>query len=151
MLQSHATLSAMESVNPELIEKIVALACELPETERRQLLDLTAGWKPDIRRAPRANYTELLNFKSGNGSHYGHARDISTSGVFIITPAKFELGEHIQLILTFISAPNPVHLSGEIVRKTADGIGVQFDAGSSSRVTELDTIISKHALILRQK
>ena len=141
----------MEPVNPELIEKIAALACELPEQQRRQLLDLTAAWKPDIRRAPRETYTELLNFKSDNGSHYGHARDISSSGVFIVTSGQFEPGERIQLILTFISAPNPVRLSGEVVRKTAEGIGVQFDAGSSSRVAELDSIISKHALILHQK
>ncbi len=141
----------MEPVNPELIEKIAALASELPEQQRRQLLDLTAAWKPDIRRAPRETYTELLNFKSDNGSHYGHARDISSSGVFIVTPGQFKRGERIQLILTFISAPNPVRLSGEVVRKTAEGIGVQFDAGSSSRVAELDSIISKHALILHQK
>jgi len=141
----------MEPVNPEIIEKIVALACELPERQRRQLLDLTAGWKTDIRQAPRETYTELLNFRSGNGSHYGHARDISATGVFIVTPAQFETGEQIQLILTFISAPNPVHLSGKVVRKTADGIGVQFDEASRNQVRELDTIISKHALILHQR
>jgi len=141
----------MESVNADIIEKIVALSGQLPDEQRRQLLDLIASWKTDIRQAVRETYTELLNFTSKNGAHYGHARDISATGVFIATPAKFELGESIKLILTFISAPNPVRLQGSVVRKTDEGIGVRFDETSRGQVKELDAIISKHALILHHK
>jgi len=141
----------MKSVNPDIIEKIVALSGQLPDEQRRQLLDLIAGWKPDVRQAVRESYTELLNFTSKNGTHYGHARDISATGVFIATPAQFKLGESIKLILTFISAPNPVRLQGSIVRKTDEGIGVHFDESSRGQVKELDAIISKHALILHHK
>jgi len=150
MLNQCATLSAMESVNADLVEKIVALAGQLPDEHRRQLLDLIAGWRSDVRQAPRQAYTELLNFTSKNGAHYGHARDISSTGVFIATPAEFEVGMQLHLILTFISAPNPVRLTGSVVRKTSDGIGVQFDENSRHQVKELDSIISKHALILHQ-
>jgi len=141
----------MEPVHTDILEQIVTLANELPPAQRQQLLDLTASWKTDIRRAPRENYTELLNFKSSNGTHYGHARDISATGVFIATPAPFDMGESLKLILTFISAPNPIRLRGTVVRKTDEGIGIQFDTKSSTQVSELDAIISKHALILRPK
>ncbi len=141
----------MEPVDTEIIEKIVALSGQLPDEQRRQLLDLVANWKTDIRQAVRETYTELLNFTSTTGTHYGHARDISATGVFIATPAQFELGEKIKLILTFISAPNPVRLQGSIVRKTDEGIGVHFDDASRNQVKELDSIISKHALILHHK
>jgi len=56
----------------------------------------------------------------------------------------------VNLVLTFISAPNPVRLTGSVVRKTETGIGVHFDDASRSQVKEMDNIISKHALILRQ-
>jgi len=141
----------MEQVDADIIEKIVALSGQLPDTQRRQMLDLIAGWKADIRQSTRETYTELLNFTSKNGTHYGHARDVSATGVFIATSAKFEVGEAIKLILTFISAPNPVRLQGTVVRKTDEGIGVHFDESSHSQVKNLDSIISKHALILHHR
>ncbi len=141
----------MESVNTDIIEDIAKFSVQLPDEQRRQLLDLIASWKPDIRQAVRESYTELLNFTSKNGTHYGHAKDISATGVFIMTPAEFELGMQVKLLLTFISAPNPVPLSGTVVRKTEAGIGVQFDAQSSRQVEKLDSIISKHVLIMHHR
>jgi len=146
-----ATLPPMESVDAEIIEKIIALASGLPEKQRQPLLDLVGAWKTDVRQSPRESYTELLNFTSSSGSHYGHARDISATGVFIVSPAEFTLGDQVNLILTFISAPNPVRLAGSVARITDEGIGIHFDANSSSQVSELDSIISKHALILHRK
>ncbi len=139
----------MKPVSEEIIEKLAGIAQQLPDKKKRQLLDLLASWTPDVRQAPRESYTELLNFESNKGSHYGHARDVSSTGVFIETPADFELGESVNLFLTFISAPNPINLTGSVVRKIENGIGIQFDEGSQSQVQEMDSIISKHALILR--
>ncbi|OIO67032.1 MAG: PilZ domain-containing protein [Zetaproteobacteria bacterium CG1_02_53_45] len=140
----------MQSVDNSVIEKIAGIANELPDKHKRQLLDLIHGWRTDVRQASRAPYNELLNFTSKKGSHYGHAHDVSATGVFIETTAEFVLGEQVNLVLTFISAPNPVRLTGTVVRKTDAGIGVHFDDASRSHVKEMDNIISKHALILRQ-
>jgi len=140
----------MESVSEQTIEQLASIAQQLSGEKKQQLLDLLSSWQADVRQAPREPYTELLNFKSKNGSHYGHAKDVSSTGVFIETPGDFEIGESVKLVLTFISAPNPVKLTGVVVRKTADGIGLSFDAVSQSQVKEMDSIISKHALILRQ-
>jgi len=141
----------METVNDDLIEKIAALAADLPEEQRRQLLELIYGWRPDVRHAPRETYIEPLSFTSRNGTHYGKAKDVSATGMFIVTSAELEVGMQVKLALTFLSAPNPVQLSGTIVRKTENGIAVQFDAGRSSQVKELESIISKQMLILHGK
>ncbi len=138
----------MESVNTDIIEKIVAISGQLPDEQRRQLLELIADWNTDIRQSARETYSELLNFTSKNGDHYGHGKDVSATGMFIMTPVEFELGEPIKLTLTFISAPNPIRLHGFVARKTDEGIGVQFDESSRGQVKKLDSIISKHALIL---
>jgi len=145
-----ATLPTMESISEEIIEQLAGIAQQLPDEKKQQLLELVSSWSPDVRQAPRESYTELLNFNSKSGNHYGHAKDVSSTGVFIETPAKFEIGESVKLVLTFISAPNPLRLTGRVVRKTERGIGLQFDAVSQSQVKEMDSIISKHALILRQ-
>jgi len=134
-----------------IIEKITCLALKLPEGQKRQLLTLISTWKKDIRRTQREKYTELLHFTSEKGAHYGQARDINATGVFIENKGEFKVGEHVELILTFISAPNPIKLAGMVVRKTDEGIGVQFDSCSQSQIKYMDSIISTHALILRHE
>jgi len=143
-------LATMTSIPEHTIAQLAAIAQQLPDDKKRALLELLTQWKADVRQAPRQPYTELLNFKSKNGSHYGHAKDVSSTGVFVETPAVFEIGESVKLVLTFISAPNPVKLTGIVVRITEYGIGLHFDAISQSQIKEMDSIISKHALILRQ-
>lgn len=115
------------------------------------MLAMIAGWKKNRRKAQRETYSELLNFSAENRAYYGQARDISATGVFIESKAEFHLGEHIQLVLDFISASNPVKIGGTVVRITAGGIGVQFDSSSQTRLKHLESVISKHAMILRQQ
>ena len=141
----------MEAIDNSVIEKISALADQLPQDQGRQLLDLIATWKTDIRHAVRESYTEVLSISSGSGSYLGHALDVSATGLFIETTDNFEIGDKVKLMLTFISAPNPLRLSGSVVRKTNGGIGVQFDERSQSQVQEMDSIIAKHALILHSR
>jgi len=141
----------MDSVNDDLIGKISELAVDLPEEQRRQLLDLIAGWKSGARYAPREIFIEPLSFTSRNGIHYGRARDVSATGVFIETDAELDVGMQVKLALMFISAPNPVRLRGTVVRKTGEGLAVQFDVGKSSQVKELESIIARQAFILHHK
>jgi len=139
----------METVNDDLIDSFVALAADLPTEQRQQLLDLISAWRSGGRYALRESYPEVLSFISGDSVHYGRARDVSATGIFIETSAKLEVGAQVRLALTFISAPNPVQLNGTVVRKTDAGIAVQFDTGSQTR--DMESIISKQSLILHRK
>jgi len=122
----------------------------LPENKQQQMLAMISAWKKNHRKAKREKYSELLNFSAENRAYYGQARNISATGVFIESKAEFRIGEHIQLVLDFISASNPVKIGGTVVRKEAEGIAVQFDAHSQTRLNHLESVISKHAMILRQ-
>lgn len=141
----------MESIDNSVIENISTMADQLPDTQRKQLLDLVASWRADIRKSTREPYSEMLTVSSGGGSCCGHARDVSSTGLFMETSNDFEIGDKVKMMLTFISAPNPLRLSGSVVRKADNGIAVHFDERSQSQVKELDSIIAKHALILRSK
>ena len=80
----------------------------------------------------------------------GMPKDINVTGLFVEGKGEFKIGDPVQLSLAFISSPNPIRLSGEVVRKTDDGVGIQFDNRSQSQLKHLDSIISKHSLILSQ-
>jgi len=141
----------MKTINSELIDRLTAIASEFPEEARQQLFDLIANWKNETRSAPRITITKPLSLSSRHGEvHYGETSDISVSGIYIETPARFELGEILELIISFFSEPEPVHLGGEVVRMTEDGIAVSFDKQSSKLVAKLESTISRHALIMRQ-
>ncbi len=141
----------MKTINSELIDRLTSIASEFPEEARQQLFDLIASWQNETRSAPRIPITEPLSLSSRHGEvHYGETSDISMSGVFIETPASFELGESLELIITFFSEPEPIHFGGEVVRVTDDGIGVRFDQHSSTQFAKLESTISRHALIMRK-
>ena len=137
----------MEAVDNDIIDQIADIADQLPKEQRRQLLELISTWQTNTRYAPREAYYEMLSFTSARGEHAGHARDVSTTGLFIDTTEDFEIGDKVKLHLTFISAPNPLRITGSVVRKATDGIGVRFDMRSKSHVKEMESIISKMRLI----
>ncbi len=140
----------MNSSDIDCIEEIRRLALKLPEMEKRQLLALTVTWKKKTHRAQRETYTELVSLTSEKGTHYGYAKNINVTGLLIESKEAFKIGEPVQLVLAFISAPNPIKLEGEVVRKTDNGVGIRFDNKSQGQLKYLDSIISKHALILHQ-
>jgi Tfp pilus assembly protein PilZ len=141
----------MSSDDNNIIEEITRLALELPENQRKQMLAMISAWKKNRRKAKREKYPERLNFSAENRACFGHARDISATGVFIESKGEFYIGEHIQLVLDFISASNPVKIGGTVVRKEVGGIGVQFDNHNETRLKHLESVISKYAVILRQR
>jgi len=141
----------MAALDKKTIIRLVQIAEELPEREKQQLLELVSGWRQDSRYGRRETYTELVRFHSEHGVHYGHVRDINVGGCFIECRGVFQAGEYIRFSLTFISSPNPIKLSGVIVRRTATGIGVRFEHVSPSQVRELGAVIANHALIIGKR
>ncbi|MDX8405922.1 MAG: PilZ domain-containing protein [Mariprofundus sp.] len=144
----HASLALMDNGEQDIIKQMSLLAEQLPEDKSKQLLDLIADWREDVRRSPRELYSEHLSVTSEHGTYHGCAHDISATGLFFESVAGFSLGEHISLELIFISAPNPVKLKGEVVRIDDNGVAIVFDQCFPDQLAKLETIISQHALIM---
>lgn len=117
----------MSYADPNTVELITQIAQDLPPELQEQLLILVASWKKEVRNASRWHFVELLGFTSEHGTHQGRTRNISASGIFIETSESFEIGEHLHLLLSFISEANAVSLYGQVTRKTHDGVGILFD------------------------
>lgn len=141
----------MGSVDHKTIANILRLSNALPERERKQLVALVNSWRKEGRCAPREAFHDLVAFKTANGVHYGHARDVSATGLFIETGEQFQVGEPVNLMLTMISSPNPIHLSGKIVRISGDGIAIHFHLQRSSQMKELESVVAKHALMMQPR
>lgn len=138
----------MSSVDKNTIRRLELIAEELPHKRRQELLDLISDWRKDTRQTKRETYTELVKFFTGQVVHYGHVKDINVGGCFIECRGAFQLGEPVKFTLTFISSPNPVRLTGTIVRMTAKGIGIRFDDECLNRVKNMEMIIAKHVQII---
>ena len=78
----------------------------------------------ESRRNPRKSFLKPTYFTYGNKYYKGAIRNISRSGVFIESDAKFSNGEELKLV---VPGPNKfVLLKGEIVHYNLSGFGVKF-------------------------
>jgi Tfp pilus assembly protein PilZ len=55
-----------------------------------------------------------------------YIRDISPSGAFMASHRPFHLGEEVFLRINFPEEQNPFKIPAEVVRTTAEGVGLRF-------------------------
>lgn len=106
--------------------------------------DQLSNSQPDKRSAIREPYIEQLSFSSGNSIFDGRSKNISSFGLFIETAAELEVGEEIDVILTFISSGTPLKLKAMITRKTEEGVGAFFEVLTASKIEEIEAVIAQH-------
>ena len=78
----------------------------------------------ELRRNPRKSLSQLTYFISENKYYKGAIRNISRSGVFIESDAKFSNGKELKLVIQ--DAKKIALLKGEIVHYNLSGFGVKF-------------------------
>lgn len=140
----------MSYADPNTVKLITQLAEELPPELQEELLILIGSWKKEVRNARRWHFVELLGFTSEHGTHQGRAKNISATGIFIETTESFEVGEHLHLLISFMSVPDTVSLYGQISRKTQEGIGVIFDH-SIANSNLLNSVMLRQNTVIRGK
>jgi hypothetical protein len=78
----------------------------------------------ELRRNPRKSFSKPTYFTSGNKYYKGAIRNISRSGVFIESDAKFSSGEELKLVVHGVN--KFALLKGEIVHYNLSGFGLKF-------------------------
>ncbi|WP_176961758.1 PilZ domain-containing protein [Mariprofundus sp. NF] len=140
----------MSYADPNTVKLITQIAEDLPPELQEELLILVGSWKKEVRNARRWHFVELLGFTSEHGTHQGRAKNISSTGIFIETTEPFELGEHLHLLISFMSVPDAVSLYGQISRHTHEGIGVNFDHNIANS-NLLNSVIMRQDKVIRGK
>ena len=119
-----------------LTSHLFKLIIDLSEENQNRLLDRLSGMLSqevpektitlDEREAPRRSCTIAVNFESQGSSFQDTILDISAAGVFIKTDESLEVGQGIALRFSFPGAEEDLDIRGEIVWRSAQGIGVKF-------------------------
>lgn len=80
----------------------------------------------DVRRYPRKSFRTSVDFSTQDRAYRDYIRDISVAGVFIETRSPLKVGEELSLMIPFSDGGKAVRVKGVVVRKTRDGVGVEF-------------------------
>ncbi|MFW5635120.1 MAG: PilZ domain-containing protein [Thermodesulfobacteriota bacterium] len=80
----------------------------------------------EVRRYPRKNFRTSVDFSTQDRAYSDYIRDISVAGVFIETRSPLKVGEELILMIPFSDGGKAVRVKGVVVRKTRDGVGVEF-------------------------
>ena len=73
----------------------------------------------------RKDFSHKIKFETENGTFEGTTKNISTSGIFIATKEKFEIGQIIKMNLSTKSGAT-VEFKGYIIRIDEEGYGLKF-------------------------
>jgi uncharacterized protein (TIGR02266 family) len=100
-------------------------------TQLEELLDR------DRREHPRVPCSIPVTCKTEGGVFKDFIGDISAGGAFIQTSETFSHGEHITLSLSFPDLKEPLKITGEVVWRAKQGIGVRFASPLSKDLKEI--------------
>jgi hypothetical protein len=79
----------------------------------------------NLRKHPRKPYKQSTMFFTKDSVFEGSIKNISSSGVFVVSKKAFEVGQILTLALQYKNGKN-VKIEGQIVRTDDDGFGVKF-------------------------
>jgi Tfp pilus assembly protein PilZ len=115
-------------VNKEHIKsRLLELADNLSEDQVLVLIKKAEELLSDIdRQELRKLFPKRIHFWVQNIEYEGIIRDISCSGVFILTDKSFPMGRDVSLSLPLQDHQGPIAISGEIARISSKGIGIKF-------------------------
>ena len=68
----------------------------------------------------------LANCETADSTFSVYIQDLSSRGAFIQTDKKFNIGEEIAMTISLPDSRKSLKATGEVVRVSAKGIGVEF-------------------------
>jgi len=78
----------------------------------------------DSRRHPRKPFCRTVTLRNHKGFFQGSAKNISSSGIFIATEEKLEVGQKLKLDLTMKG--KTAKILGQVVWANQEGFGLKF-------------------------
>lgn len=111
-------------------EKLITIINEMSEEERLILLEQLEKRPPNERRQhPRKRYLTDVRYVAGDRIYKDFIRNISLGGLLIETHEKHNdlgIGQEVTLSIPFSEEKQYTRIIGEIVRVSAQEIGIKF-------------------------
>ena len=114
-----------------IAEAVVEYVRAMPEEERQLLLralfeeELEGNGERVFKRIP---VFVAANFVVDGRAYQDFVRNVGAGGVFIETPELFSVGQEVLLTFSLPNDPRVIKITGEIIRTTPEGVGVEFKA-----------------------
>jgi len=116
----------------ELLNEISAHIDHASEEEQQRILiSLEEMWERNRRQHPRKPCSIPVTCATEDRVIQDFVKNISAGGAFIETAVAFSPGEHITLMFSSTEQEEPIKISGRIVWRVPEGIGVKFTTASS--------------------
>jgi Tfp pilus assembly protein PilZ len=115
-----------EKKQEKRLETLFDLIKELSETEQIELIQQIEENNQQLRKSDRKSFRSEVTYASDKGAYSEFISDISTTGLFIETQVPVIVGKKVILTFPLNCASKHLKLSGEIVRKASNGIGIKF-------------------------
>lgn len=112
--------------------RLIKMIVEMSEAQQLRLLDdlhemQTEAYSLGKRDNKRKAYESLIEFTTKDGSAcQGVSKDISLGGMFIRTDDLFFVGDKVVMTIPFSRSKKYIKVPAIIVRRTDNGIGVEF-------------------------
>ena len=84
------------------------------------------GDRKDARKKMMGTAPIVAECRTMEGTFQARVQDVSSTGVFVLTSKKLSMGQEIALTFTFPQTGQTIKATGEVVRITPDGVGVEI-------------------------
>ena len=84
------------------------------------------GERKDARKKMMGAEPIVAECRTMDATFQARVQDVSSTGVFVVTSRKLSFGQEIALTFTFPQTGQTIKATGEIVRITPEGVGVEI-------------------------
>ena len=129
-----------DSLANQLIKRIIDMSDNQRLILMKHLEEIASGTNNgDKRRLPRKDCLINVNMMLQGPNFNSYILDINQNGAYIETNESFAVGQQMKLTFASPSSRKPLDITGEIIRKDGQGVGIRFQNLSDN---ELQTIRS---------
>ena len=122
--------------------RLIELIKSMPEDEQRTLLkDLEEKPFEGRRKHVRKPFLMAVDYSTQDHVYKDFIQDISTGGVFIQTHMPFTIGQEVSLTFPLPNYQKHIKIVGEIVRSTAQGVGVKFKMADQDQAAMITSFL----------
>ena len=124
-----------------IAEAVVAYVRGMPEEQRQLLLralfeeELEGNGERVFKRIP---VFVAVNYVVDGRAYQDFVRNVGAGGVFIETPEHFSVGQKVSLTFSLPNDPRVIKITGEIIRTTPKGVGIEFKAAERRKWERFD-------------
>ena len=124
-----------------IAEAVVEYVRSMPEEEQDVLLrdlfeeELEGRGERVFKRIP---VFVAANYVVDGRAYQDFVRNVGAGGVFIETPEHFSVGQKVSLTFSLPNDPRVIKITGEIIRTTPKGVGIEFKVAERRKWERFD-------------